>query len=938
MGAFDNICQLAGVRYHKALHNSDLVDVSFLRKARDEGVRLPTAGATDRDYFWGAYVFPPQAGLHGPVGYLDLASLYPNLIIMLNASPDTVIGDQDAFEASEYDESEVVWAPIDYRPVKRVPRDSETPWQTYTDPDQYKMVMEERNKNDWTKRWEDPDGPQTQRLYFIAPHVKEGFITDAVRDWIAEKYEYEGGMYAAIKQIVNCFTPDTDVLTPDGVVNICELSVGDEVYSYDPETDTMEVKPVTRTYAYPEYDGEIITYDNQNVDLGVTPNHDMIVENVNPHSPNTGYERIEAGNLQQGSAYELPHDWDVDGTTVSEVDLADHLNSYEVFVEPSVHGHTFASELGWYPKRRQHEDSSGGYVLSDDEYEQHRDTIDELAAEMWVHSEPSQSWVPKTYDGDDVIELLAWYVTEGSTYNSETKECDMTTRGETYTVTLSQHDTGNGDYEAIRALLERMGLTYHDGEEHVTVASEAWYRVLREWCGTDSHTKQLPEWVFDLSSAQTDQLFTTLMAGDGDTRAASHRYTTASETLRDDMLRLCLRRGVTADYDRDGDVWRVYTNPSQNSLRPARDATTTTPSDGVYCVEVADNHTVVAGRNGTFNVTGQSTYGYLGFTNSRLFDWRLAEAITLAGREVIKYTAWEAQSYIHDTYDTDTSVKMGDTDGCGIVLEDVADTDWAREVYEDTAAHVNDAYDSFCRETFGVRDHTMDVEVESVASRVFVPASSPSDPDSDGVKKRYGQHIVWDEGEDVNEITVTGLEATRSDTAPITETLQMAVMETLLREGTLTDDLRERIRDAYTAACNGETPLDELAPRKGLSSPPTAYGSDSRVADDVARGAKYANTHIDGVHVGAGDKPALVYPERMGALPATYTAETNEDGRAVDVVSLTDVSALPSDVTVDWREHADKTIRDPLQPIIETVGHEWDALVADQRQTGLTDY
>jgi DNA polymerase elongation subunit (family B) len=476
MGAFDNICQLAGVRYHKALHNSDLVDVSFLRKARKEGVRLPTAGETDRDYFWGAYVFPPQAGLHGPVGYLDLASLYPNLIIMLNASPDTVIGDEEAFAVSQYDESEVVWAPIDYRPVKRVPRDSETPWQTYTDPDQYKMIVEETGHDEWTKRWEDPDGPQTDRLYFIAPHVKEGFITDAVRDWIAEKYEYEGGMYAAIKQIVN------------------------------------------------------------------------------------------------------------------------------------------------------------------------------------------------------------------------------------------------------------------------------------------------------------------------------------------------------------------------------------------------------------------STYGYLGFTNSRLFDWRLAEAITLAGREVIKYTAWEAQSYIHDTYETDTSVKMGDTDGCGIVLEDVTDTDWAREVYEDTAAHVNDAYDSFCRETFGVRDHTMDVELESVAARVFVPASSPSDPDSEGVKKRYGQHIVWDEGEAVDEITVTGLEATRSDTAPITERLQMDVMETLLRAGSVTDECQEQIRDAYTAAVSGEIPLDELAPRKGLSSPPAAYGSDTALQTMWHAVRSTRTTTLMAFTLVQATNPLLCTPSGWGrCLPVTRLRRTKTD-------------------------------------------------------------
>ncbi|CAB5362482.1 unnamed protein product [Rhizophagus irregularis] len=52
---------------------------------------------TETGKYPGAYVFPPVKGLENrrPVTGLDFASLYPNLIIIYNLSPDKIILSQE---------------------------------------------------------------------------------------------------------------------------------------------------------------------------------------------------------------------------------------------------------------------------------------------------------------------------------------------------------------------------------------------------------------------------------------------------------------------------------------------------------------------------------------------------------------------------------------------------------------------------------------------------------------------------------------------------------------------------------------------------------------------------------------------------------------------------------------------------------------------------
>jgi len=72
-----------------------------------------------------------------------------------------------------------------------------------------------------------------------------------------------------------CYSGDTEVLTVNGWKPISSVSVGERVYTLNPETFKIEEATVVNTYRY-FYEGEMYHIANQFVDLLVTPNHKMV--------------------------------------------------------------------------------------------------------------------------------------------------------------------------------------------------------------------------------------------------------------------------------------------------------------------------------------------------------------------------------------------------------------------------------------------------------------------------------------------------------------------------------------------------------------------------------------------------------------------------------------------------------------------------------------
>lgn len=871
---YQNLRKLTGAQFGDIDNNIDMLDVYILRFAKEEGVVLPTNTEPDRGWFYGGHNFEPKLGLHKNAVYPDVWSEYPNAFRTCNMSPETIIGTKEDLEASEYTEDDCRWSYIDTRP-------------------------------DNVKEDTDPD---PEKCYYLKPEIKEGFMNKVVDHVMGLKDSYDGTeLYGPVKQVVNsCFTPDTEVLTPNGVKNITDIDVGEDVYSWNPETNEMEVKQVVDTIEKPNYDGEIIHIQNDGMDLKVTPDHRFLV-NRPRHMDDGEWEYTEAGNLNEWTHYETPNGWDVEhGDSVETIDILDHY---------------------------------------DGEYQ--TKTID--GEEHVRYPEFKHSWVPRYYDGDTFFRFLSWVITEGHV-GQNTSEYINITKYE------------GDEHDHIFELIESLGLNPIHTDTDIKINNTVLSRAVGALIGECAEEKQIPDIVFDASRSQKRLVLDTLMQGDGDSRETPKRYTTISDQLRDDFMRLVWELGYPVTYKwEDGKgrhgsgVWRIHwrTERTKQSFRCHRDKETETAENGVYCIQVEDNHTLVAGRNGKFtNIP--NCWGVYGDSDSygkgyRLFDWRVAESITLYGQTVIKNSAEKFVDEVNNIkdergYDGPNAYQVGgDTDSIMTSVPFVDDPEIVVDIAQEACERVNDWYGEMALEEFNCPedDHYIELEIESYATDLFVPAGKNKEKS----KKKYAETILWDEGTwfDEPEFSITGMDTVRSDRAQATRETVQEVVETILRvddpeaaRKTVYDIIDSRVEEIKS----GERPNSYIARPKGMSKPPEEYGSVDQTPMPTYRGAKYANQNFDWENLDGGSKPQLLYIDKVrGDWPKTYSAVTKEDGRAVDAIAGKHPDKVPDSFVVDHDKMITKTLQDPLEPILDPMENwTWEDALADTDQSQLASF
>ena len=322
---------------------------------------------------------------------------------------------------------------------------------------------------------------------------------------------------SSYKVLINCFDPETEIMTVRGAKNVCDVEVGDRVYSLNPHTLEAEVKPVTRVHEQSHYEGEMVRLKNRFVDLLVTPNHRLLTNKVNGYRE-TGYQWREARDL-------------------FETKCRHHLPPRSALTE----GHAPATfDPAARGRRHDFDFKTDGNGCIKDPRQQAR-------------------WIPRRYDMNDWLELMGWFAGEGSLYTSKRytskrKDYGYTVRGVTHKVTLNNKTPHHRT--AIRSLL--VGINSREG-------------------------------------------------GRGIAPVVKHGQ----------------RRIV--DYE-----------------------------GSLHCVTVADNHTVLAGRNGTFNWVGQSFYGSLGFSLSTFNDFEEADKVTRRGQEILRQMIGAIKRRGGDVIESDT--------------------------------------------------------------------------------------------------------------------------------------------------------------------------------------------------------------------------------------------------------------------------------------------
>ena len=832
---WEEVASFVGCKLEDATTPGDAVDMYVLHEIHGE-FALPSKGQQESEEYEGGAVFEPISGVKEMVSVLDLKSLYPMCMVTINASPETKV-DPDAYDD-----------------------------ETYVAP----------NGTHFRK---EPDGMIREMVDELLEEREEKKSLRNENDPGSDAYETYDRQQAAVKVIMNCFTPDTDVLTPSGIRNIRDLDIGDEVYSLDPETMEMETKPVVETHEYPDYRGELVDIETSKIDFSVTPNHRMLVRKNDKNGiTEEGWDFVEAGELDDYCNYELPHGWSFD----HEDSLPEFVDTTEMLEEYTDVQYTVA-------------DGSG-----------------KVAAK---YGEPN---IRRQIPVNDFLELLAWYISEGTVYEAKTGN---------YRVKIAQESPEQ--QSDIEKLIDSIADYWYVNERSVSFSSRPIGSLFEGLCGRGSENKRIPEFVFRGSKKQKELFLEALTAGDGDRQTNSWRYSTKSEHLRDDVLRLCTHLGLTATYNSDStdsDIWRIYcTEDGKNSFRMHRDGSHRTAENGVYCVTVEDNNTLIAGRNGKMHNVSNSLYGVLGWDRFRLYDKEMGAAVTATGREVIEFTEQAAA-------ELNKEVTYGDTDSIMLELGGEISKEEAIGQSFEIEDHINDAYDEFA-EQLNAHTHRFEIEFEKLYRRFFQA----------GKKKRYAGNIIWKEGKEVDDIDITGFEYKRSDIAPITKEVQKQVLEMIVT-GADREDIKDYVHEVIERVQRGDVSPSEIGIPGGIGKKLDNYDTETA----QVRGAKYANLLL-GTNFASGSKPKRLYlkkvhPEFFRRIEAERDLDPSRDPlygefkRDPDVICFEFDDQLPDAFEIDYEKMLEKTLKGPIARILEALDISWDEVKSGQEQTGLGNF
>ena len=284
---------------------------------------------------------------------------------------------------------------------------------------------------------------------------------------------------------LHCLTPDHDILTTSGWIPINKVTPEHEVASLNKKGVLFYQKP-TEVFHYPDYKGPLYQIKNANLDLCVTPNHRMLVKKG----------RIGGHSFE---AYELVEAKQIHGQHKKYLKNAKNAQPEYNFLLPSV------------------------------------DT-DVINAKIPAKGVDMESWL--TFFG---LWIAQGWVACNETVNIETKK---KIKKAVYRLSVAQNKRFVADI--CTKALDKLGYSYFIRKEKIHIHNKQLWSYLRSF-SVGGSTKFLPVWVWSLSQTQAQTLLYAMCLGDGTWAKTSMSYYTSSTKLADDVMRLALHAGWSAN-------------------------------------------------------------------------------------------------------------------------------------------------------------------------------------------------------------------------------------------------------------------------------------------------------------------------------------------------------------------------------------------------------
>lgn len=311
-----------------------------------------------------------------------------------------------------------------------------------------------------------------------------------------------------------------------------------------------------------------------------------------------------------------------------------------------------------------------------------------------------------------------------------------------------------------------------------------------------------------------------------------------------------------------------------------------------------------------------SFYGVLGYPVFRLYDTRVAAAVTKVGRDAMEHMASIAKSFGYE-------VAYGDTDSIFVeLLNDKLTLNEVIEIGKKLQDAINPTYDDFVHkydDTGSITEHKFKLKFEKVYQRILFVGDEDK-----GVKKNYAGILLWIKGKKTRKIDIVGFGAIKSDNSKFSRDIQKTVLEMILG-GQKKQKVYHYLRRVIDDVNQNTIDWYDLAIPQAIKKPLHLYKGGAANHAHI-RGAKYSNQWL-GTSFGAGTKPRRLY---VKSTPPHY-AKT-------DVIDIDDETIIPPGFVVDHSKMIESTIELKLHRIFDAVNWKWSELRTGKAQMDLQDF
>lgn len=285
-----------------------------------------------------------------------------------------------------------------------------------------------------------------------------------------------------------------------------------------------------------------------------------------------------------------------------------------------------------------------------------------------------------------------------------------------------------------------------------------------------------------------------------------------------------------------------------------------------------------------------SFYGVMGSPFFKLYDPDIASFITEKGREI---NASIRELVLLHNY----NIIYGDTDS--VALSPVKSIEDGKRI----ESAVNDHLAKWAA-SFGIgRDLAPVVKFEKYFKSLFFKKKSGSD---EAAKKKYVGYLKWKDGKSKDELSYTGIEIKRSDTAPYTKSLMEKFFQLVLVDDNPSGAVK-LIYDSMNEVKSGCVSVHDVAVPKGM-----------KVLDGTGAWNKGVAHGTDLFHIRfvESKKPKLLYC--ISPYPEVCI---DDDITHAEVVSK---------VAVDWAKMSDKVVGQKMRSLVESIGYNWNEVYGKQ--------